>query len=504
MVAKAVASSVKTPGFFLTIDLLGGVSGPGTAVNRVLLLGEKNTADGDITPDTELRQIFGPDDAEISHGSGSLVHLAAKGIFRKYPLANVWVGAPVSGGGAAATQTHVLAGTPTESSTIEIDIHGRVIQSAWNAGESATVGRDRAVLNINRFSRDLFAIASAGAGAGDLDIDAKAAGPTGNDVQTGAKFTVGGAGATVTPGGAALAGGTTEASYANILALANTEEFKLIIPCLSNADASAAGATSNADRTRVHIEGLDSGLDALLQNGLIGHTGSIANVKTGAIDRNSTVFEYIFAHQFQSMPCEVAGEEAGDTLLGLAQRANYNRIGNEYSQLYGPKNIAADKLTAAEVEDLLNNGVSVVGLARGTNRPYLVKPITTHSLFGGNPDFRAHHMSDTYGAQFVGDDIRVAMPQAFANASITPNLPAGDLDLPPGVVEIKDARAWVVSRLHLHASLGIVERARLEEVAENGELIVEIDAGDESQVNVFVPLKIIKPLAKIGAVVSKE
>ena len=72
------------------------------------------------------------------------------------------------------------------------------------------------------------------------------------------------------------------------------------------------------------------------------------------------------------------------------------------------------------------------------------------------------------------------------------------------MVEIKDVFAWVVSRLTLHADLGIVERARLEEVASNGELIVEIDSGDESQVNIFIPLKIIKPLAKLGAVVSKE
>lgn len=505
MVAKAVASSVKTPGFFLTIDLLGGVSGPGAAVNRALIIAPKNTADGDITPDTEVRQIFGPDDAAISHGVDGQGHLTAKGLFKKYPLASVDIVAPAVGAGAAASITHVFTTAPTESSVVTIDVKGIYVDVPWNPGESPTVARDRAVSLVNQKSgQGLPVIASAGAGAGDLDLDARSAGPWGNDITTGMAFTVGGTGGVIAAGGTALAGGTIEPDFTNVLALVNTEQYTIIVGGLSNADASDATSSSNADRMRVHIEGLDSGLDALLQVGLVGHTGSIANVKAGAINRNSPVFEYIYGQAFQSLPCELAGEEAGDTLAGLAQRANYNRIGNEYLTLVGPKNIAADKLTGPEVEDLLNNGVSVVGLARRTNRPFLVKPITTHSLFSGNPDFRAHHMSDTYGAQFVGDDIRTAMPQEFPNASITPDLPPGDNDLPPGVVEEKDARAWVHSRMHLHADNGIVQRARLEETIASGELIVEIDSTDESQLNVFVPLKIIKPLAKIGAVVSKE
>jgi phage tail sheath gpL-like len=100
-------------------------------------------------------------------------------------------------------------------------------------------------------------------------------------------------------------------------------------------------------------------------------------------------------------------------------------------------------------------------------------------------------------------DLRVAFPQQFPNASISENLPAGADPLPAGVVEVKDVRAFLISRLRFWARSGVLNKAALEASIEANELVVEIDETDKTQVNIFVPASIIKPLAKFGVVGSK-
>ncbi len=502
-VPTAVSSSTKTPGFFLSVNLLGATASPGTASERALIIAPQNTSGGDIADDTEVRKIFGADDASTSHGPGGQGHLMAQRLFEEYNLASVDIVSPAAVGVAAA-ETHVYAGSPTVNSVVRIDIAGRLVDVAWNSGETATEGRDRAVATINGFTDILPVVASTGAGAGDLDLAAKSAGSWGNDVRTGIVFLTGGTGGTVTPGAAVLSGGTLEPNYDNILALISTTEYRVIVGGLSNSDAATTGSSSNGDRLRVHINGEESGLNALLQVGLIGVTGTLANAKAGAVDRNDEAMQYVYGQDFQALPCELAASEAGNALQAInVIRANYNRIGNEYVGVIGPKDPVGDKMTDGEVEDLLANGVTPVSLAPVTNRPFLVRPITSHSQQAGNPDFRAFDMSDTYGAYFVADDMRVNLPIEFKNASITEDLAAGDDALPPFVVERRDVFEWVKSRMFFMAKLGVLNRAKLEAAIAAGTLIVEIDDVDETQVNIFVPASVIKPLAKFSGVVSK-
>ena len=504
-IPTAVSSSTKTPGFYLSVNLLGSTASPGTASERGLIIAPQNSSGGDITDDTEVRQIFGADDAKASHGPGGQGHLMAQRMFEEYNLASVDIISPASGGGVAASVTHVYAGSPTVNTVVRFDIAGRIVDVAWNSGETATQGRDRAVSTINGFTDILPVVASAGAGGGDLDVDSKSGGLWGIDVTTGMRFLSGGAGATATPGGSQLSGGTLEPDLSAALSTVQTTEYRVIACGLSNSDASLAGSGSNGDRLRIHINAEESGLDALLQIGIVGHTGSIASAKAGSVDRNDEAMQYIYGQLFQGLPCELAAAEAGNSLQAInVQRANYNRIGNEYVGVLGPKDPVNDKLTFNEGEDLLNNGVSPMTLAPVTNRPVLLRPITTHSQEAGNPDFRAFDMSDTYGAYFVADDVRTNLPVEFANASITEDLGAGDDALPPGVVERRDVQKWVESRMFVHARLGILDRGKLEEAIRNGKLVVEIDAGDATQVNIFMPSSVIKPLAKFSGVVSKS
>lgn len=501
-VQKAVASTVKTPGVFLTVNLAGGPQNVGSAIVRALLMAPKSSA-GDLVNGTEVRKLFGGDDASTAFGPGTPGHLATKLFFARHPLGFLDAIAPAPSGGAAASETWTFSGTATENSTLRFTIHGREIDVPWNDTEVVGTFRTRAVATINEHAADLFVTASAGAGGGDVDVDAKIAGPWGNDVLLQCEIIEGGGGITISANPAVLAGGTTEPDFTTALATVVTRKYRRIIACCSNADATSA-STSNPSRLEAQIDTLEIGLDAKLQVGVVGHTGSIANVETGAAARNNEAFEMPYGLNYQSLPCELAASEAGDALYWIATiRPNYNRIGNILPGLYGPKDPVADKLTATEIEDLLSNGVTPIDFNADTGDSFLVKPITTKSTTGGNPDYRAHHLSDTDGMYSVCEDLQVFLPEVYANASISPDLPAGGDPLPPGVVEERDVRGTVISRMQTWARLGVVERAALDASVAAGELTVAVDDGDPSQVNIFLPLSIIKPLAKFGVVGTK-
>lgn len=500
-ISKAVASSVKTPGFYLLLNLLGAPSNPGTAALRTLIMAPKSSA-GNITANTEVRQCFGPNDVATALGAGTPGHLAAKRFFQRFGLGPLDVIAPTASAGVAATGTQTFTGPATENSTIRFRIHGRQIDVPWLNGEAATVFVTRAVATINQFASDLFVTAS-DATSGSILFTAKIAGPWGNDVRLWAGIFEGGGGIAVSVNPTNCSGGTTEPVFTTALSTVSTREYARIIACLSNADAADTSSSSNAERLGAHVTTYGSGNAALLQVGVVGTTGSTANAKAGAIDRNNVAMQYVLGRLWDDLPAELAGAEAGDALnLITRERSNFNRIGNRHD-LYGPRDVVTNKLSATEVEDLLSNGVSPLDIDSLTGAPFLVAPITTHSTTSGAPDYRGYHLSDTDAMFAIFRDLRTATPQEFANASISPDLPSGADPLPAGVVEVRDVKAFVISRLRSQVRAGVAQGPALDASIANDELTVDIDESDASQVNIFVPLSIIKPLAKFGVVGAK-
>jgi len=498
---KAMSSSVKTPGFYLLINLLAAGSGTGTDPIRVLLIAHKLSS-GDITADTELRRaLAGPDAVAQALGDGALGHLWAIPAFRKYGLLQLDLVAPVAPAGATAGLTLAIVSTPTTTHTFEFDIAGRVVTVDWFVGEVLATFRARVIAAINSV-RPIAWVASAGAGAGDVDVDAKGGGTWGNDVKVAVKR-LRGIDVTIT-GAGNLAGGSSEFDVTNVLGLVNAQEYHIIAVATSNADYEITSASSNVARVKAHIETFNNGLDALVQYGYAAHTGTITNVKAGAVARNSEWMSHVFGQNARSLPAELCGSEVGDAVKWYGIRPNYNRIGNRHPDLFGSADPVGDKLTPAEREDLLNSGVTPLDFVANGEELFVVNPITTHSLDGsGNPDFRAYYQTDVFGIMAVSKDMRTFLPQQYPNASISPNLPPGADSLPAGVVEIRDVEATVHARLRSWVPLGVVNGAHLEEQIALGNVIVEIDASDESQVNVFIPSKILKPLAKFSGVVHK-
>lgn len=500
-VTKAVASSVKTPGFYINVNLLGPASNPGTAILRALILAPKGSA-GNIAVGTEVRQVFGATDAATALGAGTQGHLAAKRFFTRHPKGALDIVAPAESAGAAATGTQTFTGPATENTNIRFRVAGRLIDVAWLSGEAATAFVTRAVATINQYGDDLPVVAS-DAGSGSILYTAKTKGPWGNDVRLWVAINTGGTGVAITANPTNLTGGTTEPNFTTALDLVKTTEYARIIPCISNADAADTTSSSNAERLANHINAYETGNKARLQVGVVGNTGSTTNAKAGAIDRNNEAMQYALGRNWDDLPCELAAEIAGLTLEAISDRANANLIG-EGLGLYGPRDLVGQKLTDAETEDLLNNGVTPLDVDPLTGALFLVEPITTHSVFNGAPDFRAYHMSDTDAMYDVVRDLRTAVPQEFKGASITDDIDGATEPLPRGVVELRDVKGFVIQRCRAKARAGIVNTRALEASIEAGELSVTIDEGDPAQVNIFLPLTIIKPLAKFGLVASKQ
>lgn len=500
---KAVTSSVKTPGFYLRINLLASAANPGSSVLRGLLIAHKRST-GTIVEGTEVRQCFGPDEVRTALGEGIIGHLAAIQMFLAFPGLSLDVVAPAAPAGDAAEQTFTISGTTTDTNQFLFDVAGREIGPvAWAAGEAISVMRARMIAAFNAV-RPLPGIAQNGIAADAVDFVAHSGGTWGNDVTIGVKK-LSGSGGAIAVGGANLAGGTTELDITTVLSLVSTTEYPAIGLATSNADATLNTTASNVERLQNHIETNKSGLDSLLQYGFVGHTGSIANAKNGAIGRNAVDLTQAFAQSAQSLPAELMGWEFGDALRWYSQRPTYNRIGNRAPYLFGAKDKVGDKLTPTEKEDLLNNGVTPYDFAPRSTELALVAPITTYSFDpSGAPDYRAYYQTDVWGQNAVARDLRVAIPQEFPNCSITEDLPAGTDDLPPGVVERRDVHHFTISRMRAWGTkLGVVNPVALDAAIEDGTLAVEIDETDKSQVNIFIPDKIIKPLAKFSAVFHK-
>ena len=496
----AVAPSVKSPGLFLEVDLTAGQSSPGSAARKALLIGGKSSA-GTITADTELIEAVAGEQAVSGYlGPGMPGHLAAKALFAEYGLAQVDLVCPLEATGVAAAQTITFAsGPPTVAWTVTAYIAGRPIQITWAAGETDTAGGDKLEAAINA---EVDLPVTAANVAGVVTLTAKAKGTWGNDVKCRVTYEDGTTG-TVTAGGATLASGTTEFSVTNVLALITGREYDLICLATSNADAEDGGGTSNPGLVKAHMNSLDSGAEAKLQQLVVGATGTIATTKAGTDAMNHGPSEYIYAQNALALPAEWCGAEVGARLREESSDVAANRIRMAYrATLYTVDDVSADALTAPEVEDLLNNGITPVSYqSDGTPRPE--RPITTYHLdASSNPDDRVLDTSRVTGTYAVAKDLRVVLPREFEGAKLSEDLDGVGDELPPGVVEVKDIKSFINSRIRFWISLGVVQAAPYEEALANGTYIVRVNPSDASQCDIVLPVKIVPPLAKFSVVVQ--
>jgi len=507
-IPQAVSPGTVTPGLFLSVDLLAGAASPNSGTLRVALMAAKAST-GNLTNDTEVRAGGGEASAGTAFGIGASGHLAAKQLYAKYPLAQVDFISPVPGAGQA-TIGITFAGAPTSNTSVLVNIAGRTFELAWLVGETANNMRDKLIAAISQRTQNLPVVAVSG-GAGVVTINAKTTGRVGNDVKVKAVLSLAQTGTEAVTGAATLtnlSGGSADPDFTNAIAAIQGQEYAFIVPVLSNTDATNTGTKSNVGKLVDYITANNTGLNAKLQQLIVGVTTTISAAKAAALSsnggENSVIGEMLTCINGLGLPGELAARECGGWLAGLAIDPAINRIGELLDGYIGSADKITDRPTTAQSEDALGNGVALVSYtAQGLEM--LVRPVCMHSQdSAGGSDHRLLDCQMVSATYIVARDLRSALPAEFPNAKITKDIAPGDSPPPKGVTEERDIKAFVIERLRFWQDEGVILKESLDASIADGTLIVQVNSSDASQVDIVLPFKIVPPLAKFGVVVQRQ
>lgn len=505
----AVSPSTKTPGLYMTVDLLAGAVAPGGSVLRSVIIAPKSAA-GDLTVDTEVRAGAGEASASTAFGPGTQGHLCAKLLYQEFPTAVVDFIAPTAGAGTATLDV-TAAGSPTSNQTVDIDVCGRTWEVSWLAAETADQIKTK-IINSILERTDILPITAVTGGVGIVTNNAKATGNAGNDILIKMKLRLAQTGTETLTGAITwtnMASGSADPDLTTALSNLAGVEYHFIVPCLSNTDIANVASSNNIQKIVTHIDTYNTGLGAKLQQIVSGYSGAQASLVASTVSSNSyenkEFAEALLCVNGRSLPCEFAGREAGGRLAAESIDPAANRIGEVLDGVTGSYDKIADKPTQAESETAIGAGISIVSYQEGTDSEFMVRPITTHHQDdAGGADTRLLDVSNVSGAYIVARDIRSALPQAFSGSKISEDIAEG-ADFPPaGVVEVRDIKIWLISRLRTWQRAGVITQASLDTAIEDETLIVEINSGDTTQVDIVIPFEIYQPLAKWGVVVQRQ
>lgn len=503
----AVSPTVRSPGFYLLVNLLAGTTSLGAAPLRGCILAVIG-AGGDLTADTEIRQaIAGPDAAGAAFLPGMPGHLAAKRVFEEHPLALIdLVGvAPPAGVAASGTFTFTLGTPPVTTAVVfDFDIAGRVKEISWNPGESLTTVAAKVAAAYTAITADLPCLVTSSLGV--VTVAAKEEGTFGNDITISVTRRSGGApaDAVCAASGATLSGGTLTADISTALGTIAGQEYDFILCVVGgNTDTNTAGSTSCPSRVATHIETYQTGASAKLQQAIFGVTGTLANAKTGTAYQNDVNLQHVLGRGYRSLPAEVGGAELGRRLRMEATDPSVNPNGEAYrATLYPPANLVSGELSGVEREDAYQSGVTPL-IHNTSGVPLCDRPITTHwKDDAGNADDRCLDVSIPSTTYRFARRLRTSIPQEFRGAKISANLGPGDDPLPPGTVEVREVQEFVIGEAKAFVALGWFDQTFINAAIANGEFLARVNPLDDNQVDIVTPTRVSRAYLKTSAVVN--
>ena len=500
-VPLAASPTSPTPGFWLTVDLIPRSVSPGSQPVRGCILAPKNS-DGTIVNNTEIAAVLSVEDVQVKMGAaaGSLAELAYVALKAKHPNCLIDIVSPTPSAGASATGSVTVSGTITADYTGRFDIMGVIVDVPWNVGETPAQFHAKAVTYIGRYAHLLYCTASVGTGPDRVLLTANAGGPAGNDIRV--SFTlIDGAGGSIATADATLTGGVTEPDFTTALASIAGREYDFIGVCLSNAD--VVSTSGNFSRLDTHVTGLDTGPTAKLQQGIAGHTGTRTASAVSSAARNEQQLELMCLQNARALPCQVMGDEMGGRMQGVVLKISANRIGEEIL-VAGAADIVANDPTLVQSDAALLAGLSIGGYTdNGT--PYLKRAVTTYSATSTGAQVLPTDCNEIDAMYQYAKDLRAAIPAEFPQCKIARDLEDGDEELPEGVAEERDVKAFIIARTRAFwIPKGVINGAHFNEQVTNGTLIVQVNDTDETQVDVFIPAKPFKNWAKTGMYLAKD
>lgn len=357
----------------------------------VLCMGNKIAA-GNLTLDSEIRQVFGRADINTAGGEGSEVALMALAALAAAPNVSLYMMAVTeAGGGTASTVAVVLGGAATSSGTYNLWVGGKLISTSYASGVVlATLGAAIAA-NINAqkdcpftaaFNTLTLTLTSRNVGIRTQNwiIYQDTVSAAGVTFAITGSSTVNTAG-TVTGVKAGAAGGTGADSIATAIASSNFLNKRWARIAVAQNDATNAGLMKAvlAAQAAVTIQ--------LYDQAVYGFNGTVANTtalsQTTLNDPRENVFTI---RNCETHPSVIAGGWAATRAAVEAVKYNPDYNGYVCSAWIAPQRFASDVWLSSEANALLNAGATPLTTINGVVS--CTRAVTTYCLNGATQDTR--------------------------------------------------------------------------------------------------------------------
>ncbi len=426
------ASTDKVPGFVGETVYGAGAISLGSIPIKLLCVGGIST-DGDLTPDTEVRQIFSAGDAETAAGAGSeLYGMLANALM--VPGVRIFAAtATEAGGAAAATGTITVGGTWSSAGTFVYRIGGIYVSGTILGTDSVTTAGDAIEAAINAVAA---CPVTASNSSGTVTLTAKTKGARGNmlyvaqdatQLPSGCTSTLAG-GTAVTGGITPLSGGSGSENVTTLLATLYAGTYDM--------QAWAIADATNLGRIKAQLVAKAGPLENRLEHAVFGANGTYAAAKSLAQTTcNAERMQCVWQLYGETHPSATAASMAAVRVQYMQATPNPNFDG-VVLQGVAPQSQRADWAIRATQQAALDAGVTPIVTTEGDlTSAQVVRAITTHCLDGSNPDYRTLDVSDAtvpdYARRYL--DLYWTTSYVVANPYVRADPTSEERDPPAGV-----------------------------------------------------------------------
>lgn len=378
----------------------------------VLIMGNKGST-GNLTVDSETRQVFSRADINAAGGEGFEVSLMALAAQKAAPNANIYMMAVTeASGGAAATVTITLSGTTAAASTYVLWIGGKQISVSVPSGSDeavlgaaivAAVGAQQDCPFTAAYLSDVVTLTSRQKGARQKDWivyqDTAALNTTTATLAGSAAVTGSG---TVTGVRAGAAGGTGADDVTAALASANflNKRWARIGVAQNDTTNAALVKAAVAAKAGVTVQKYDQACYGFNNT----QANTVALSQAVLNDPRSTVFTM---RNCETHPAVMAGGWAARraTVEAVSYVPDYD--GMDVSAWIAPQRFAADVWLSSEANALLNAGATPLTTENGVAK--CTRGVTTYCLNGSTQDTRCLDIGDAV----VPDQFALALTNLY-------------------------------------------------------------------------------------------
>jgi phage tail sheath gpL-like len=529
IVVPGVPTSRKTPGINFNVVLGGPGTSSGAAAKSIMLLGNMlpsaitgasptlSVAAGSASAATVV-SVPSEADAITLFGQGSELHRMTKQVFAQYPDATLYACPVAEASGTRASAALTFVNAATAAFTIRMKICGVVFDVPVASGAAiATISE--AVADAINDQADLPVTAQFALGV--TTITAKQKGPRGNWIIVDAYFVAAGStietrittSAVTSPGATTtgqwsgngtvygnttadevpLGSGATQDDFtAALAAIEPTRYDRIVVACVE---------ATNLALVVTHVNTNAGPTVQLLEQAISGTTDTYANAVTLASARNASRLQVVWHYASVIPPWELAAQVAAARLNGDAGLGGFRagEASDPAANLDGidlasvlMQRVPADRPTATEVENALNNGLTVVSAS--SSRPgygALTRSITSRSLASGVPNYAVIDTAYVTVCDHVADDLRSYLTSQLAGAKLGADAANGQpASRAPNVTTPSIIRSLILAKLYSYEESGITRDVTL-----NASLLaVEADGVVSGRVNCEIPVEPITAL----------